>query len=105
VRVISVIADQRSPGFPDVPTVRESGYDVSAGSYGGILAPAGLPAAVRSRLEAACAEAASDETYVAMARRTLQPANYYLGAADFAARMSSDARSKEVLLRSIGLHR
>jgi tripartite-type tricarboxylate transporter receptor subunit TctC len=105
VRVISVIADQRSPGFPDVPTVRESGYDVSAGSYGGMLAPAGLPAAVRSRLEAACAGAASDETYVAMARRTLQPANYYLGAADFAARMSSDARSKEVLLRSIGLHR
>lgn len=103
VRVISVLADQRSPGFPDVPTVKEAGYNVSAGSYGGVLAPAGLPAAMRARLETACAGAARDETYVAMARRTLQPANHYLGAADFAARMTADVQGKETLLRSIGL--
>jgi len=105
VRVISILADQRSPGFPEIPTVRESGYDVSAGSYGGVLAPAGLPAALRSRLEAACAGAATDEAYVAMARRTLQPANYYLGTAAFAARMAQDVAAKEALLRSIGLMR
>lgn len=105
VRVISILADQRSPGFPDIPTVRESGYDVSVGSYGGVLAPVGLPAAMRARLESACAGAATDETYAAMARRTLQPANYYLGSADFAARMGNDLRGKETLLRSIGLHR
>jgi len=104
VRVISILADQRSPGFPDIPTVQESGFDVSVGSYGGVLAPAGLPAAIRSRLEAACAGAATDETYAAMARRTLQPPNHYLGAAAFAARMSADLRAKETLLRSIGLH-
>ncbi|MDB5378310.1 MAG: tripartite tricarboxylate transporter family receptor [Rubritepida sp.] len=105
VRVISILADQRSPGFPEIPTVKESGYEVSVGSYGGVLAPAGLPAALRSRLEAACAGAATDETYVTMARRTLQPASYYLGTIAFAARMANDMRSKEVLLRSIGLHR
>lgn len=105
VRVIGILADQRSPGFPDVPTVRESGFPVSAASYGGVLAPAGLPAALRARLEEACAGAATDETYVAMARRTLQPANYYLGAAAFAARMTEDRRIKEALLRSIGLIR
>lgn len=105
VRVISVLADQRSPGFPDIPTVRESGYPVSAGSYGGVLAPAGLPAAMRARLEQACAGAATDEPYVAMARRTLQPANYYQGAAAFAARMREDRQAKETLLRRIGLMR
>jgi tripartite-type tricarboxylate transporter receptor subunit TctC len=105
VRVISILADQRSPGFPDIPTVRESGFDVSVGSYGGVLAPAGLPAALRSRLEAACAGAAMDESYAAMARRTLQPAHYYLGTAAFAARIANDVRNKEALLRSIGLHR
>ena len=105
VRVISILADQRSPGFPEIPTGRESGFDVSVGSYGGVLAPAGLPAAVRTRLETACAGAVTDEAYVAMARRTLQPASHYLGTSAFAARMAADVRSKEALLRSIGLHR
>jgi len=105
VRVISILADQRSPGFPEIPTGRESGFDVSVGSYGGVLAPAGLPAAVGTRLETACAGAVTDEAYVAMARRTLQPASHYLGTSAFAARMAADVRSKEALLRSIGLHR
>ncbi len=105
VRVIAILADQRSPGFPEVPTVRESGFPVSAASYGGVLAPAGLPAAIRARLEDACAGAAMDETYVAMARRTLQPPSYFLGTTAFAARMAADRSAKETLLRSIGLLR
>lgn len=105
VRVISILADQRSPGFPEVPTAREAGYEVSAGSYGGVLAPSGLPPALRARLESACAGAATDEAYAAMARRTLQPPSYYLGAADFARRMAGDLRGKETLLRRVGLHR
>ncbi|MES2711428.1 MAG: tripartite tricarboxylate transporter substrate binding protein [Pseudomonadota bacterium] len=105
VRVISILAEQRSPGFPDVPIAREVGFDVSVASYGGVLAPAGLPAAVRARLEGACQGAAADETYVAMARRTLQPERYFLGAAAFAARMAADLRGKQALLQRMGLSR
>jgi tripartite-type tricarboxylate transporter receptor subunit TctC len=105
VRVISILAEQRSPGFPEVPIAREVGYDVSVASYGGVLAPAGLPAAVRARLEGACESAAVDETYVAMARRTLQPERYYLGATAFGARMAGDLQAKESLLRRMGLAR
>ncbi|MBR0657333.1 tripartite tricarboxylate transporter substrate binding protein [Plastoroseomonas arctica] len=105
VRVISILAEQRSPGFPDVPTAREAGYDVSVASYGGVLAPAGLPATVRARLEAACQAAAGDETYGAMARRTLQPERYYLGTTAFSARMAGDLREKEALLRRMDLAR
>lgn len=105
VRVISILAEQRSPGFPDVPIAREVGIDVSVASYGGVLAPAGLPAAVRARLEAACQGAVTDETYVTMARRTLQPERHYLGATAFTSRMAADLGEKEALLRRMGLAR
>lgn len=105
VRVISILAEQRSPGFPDVPIAREVGLDVSVASYGGVLAPAGLPAAMRARFEAACQGAVTDETYVTMARRTLQPERHYLGATAFAARMVADLGEKEALLRRMGLAR
>ncbi|MCO6417194.1 tripartite tricarboxylate transporter substrate binding protein [Siccirubricoccus sp. KC 17139] len=103
VRTIALFAAERSPAFPGVPTVKELGYEVSAASYGGVLAPAGLPAAIKARLEAACAGAVTDEAYLAMARRTLQPSQPYLGAAAFAARMREDAAGKAALLRRIGL--
>ncbi|WP_149537644.1 tripartite tricarboxylate transporter substrate binding protein [Siccirubricoccus phaeus] len=103
VRTIALFAAERSPAFPGVPTVKELGYEVSAASYGGVLAPAGLPAPIKARLEEACAGAVTDEAYVAMARRTLQPSRPYLDSAAFAARMREDAAGKAVLLRRIGL--
>ncbi|GGC34463.1 hypothetical protein GCM10011504_11030 [Siccirubricoccus deserti] len=105
VRALALFAGERSSAFPDVPTVKEAGYDVSAGSYGGLLAPAGLPAAIKARLEAACAGAITDESYVAMARRTLQPQQLYLGTEAFAERMRRDVEAKATLLRQIGLIR
>ena len=53
VRAIAVTTATRSASLPDVPTVAEqglAGYDTS--TWGGILAPAGTPAAVIMRLNA-----------------------------------------------------
>jgi tripartite-type tricarboxylate transporter receptor subunit TctC len=38
-----IFASERNPGLPDVPTFKEQGYDVAPLSYGGLLAPAGVP--------------------------------------------------------------
>ena len=54
LRALAVTTSRHSGALPDVPTVAESGvdgYDVS-GWYG-ILAPAGLPADIRGRLNTA----------------------------------------------------
>jgi tripartite-type tricarboxylate transporter receptor subunit TctC len=44
LRLLALAGEQRSPAFPDTPTMKESGYPgvVSTG-WGGILAPAGTP--------------------------------------------------------------
>ncbi|MNS95070.1 Tripartite tricarboxylate transporter family receptor [compost metagenome] len=52
VRAIAVTGSRRIPSLPDVPTLMESGIkDFSVDSWVGILAPAGTPAAVVTRLQ------------------------------------------------------
>jgi tripartite-type tricarboxylate transporter receptor subunit TctC len=54
IRPLGVAARQRLPALPEVPTMIESGVaDFVATSWTGILAPAGTPAAIVARLNAA----------------------------------------------------
>lgn len=44
LKLLAVGGTERSPEFPDIPTVAESGYaDYNAGSWSAMLAPAGTP--------------------------------------------------------------
>ena len=63
-RVLGVMTAERSPSLPDVPTFKESGYDVEAGTARGYSAPAGLPDAVAKKLEAALQKAIEDPEVV-----------------------------------------
>ncbi|MDA7418873.1 tripartite tricarboxylate transporter substrate binding protein [Xenophilus arseniciresistens] len=57
VRPLATLAARRLPSLPDVPTVAESGYPgFEAGSWFGLVGPAGLPAPVAQKLESALAE-------------------------------------------------
>jgi tripartite-type tricarboxylate transporter receptor subunit TctC len=52
LRALSVTSAKRAAGLPDIPTIAESGlpgYDASA--WYGVLAPAGTPAAIVSKLQ------------------------------------------------------
>ncbi|MFN7753349.1 MAG: tripartite tricarboxylate transporter substrate binding protein [Pseudomonadota bacterium] len=98
VRVIGVFGESRHPAFPDVPTVREQGFDVSPASFGGLMAPAATPAPVLARLSEACAAAAGDAAYRAVAERAAQPPNFYDGTAGFRARLERDIAAKARVL-------
>ena len=51
VRALAVTGPRRSPGFPDLPTIAEAGVaDYEAVTWGGIVAPAGMPRAIVARL-------------------------------------------------------
>jgi tripartite-type tricarboxylate transporter receptor subunit TctC len=58
VKPIAVTSSKRSPSFPEIPTAMESGlpaFDVT--SWYGLWVPAGTPAAIVQRLQAAVAKA------------------------------------------------
>ena len=54
VRALAVSSEERSPAFPDVPTMKEAGYpDLISYSWFGISVPARTPAPIVDRLAAA----------------------------------------------------
>ncbi|WP_426958090.1 Bug family tripartite tricarboxylate transporter substrate binding protein [Muricoccus radiodurans] len=52
VRALAVSGEARSPLFPDVPTLRESGVDLVNAPWYGLSGPANLPAPIVERLAA-----------------------------------------------------
>lgn len=63
-RVIAVLAKERSPLFPGVPTMVEVGFPVVQQAWFGLVGPKGLPPEVVNRLEAALAVAAKEPRLV-----------------------------------------
>jgi tripartite-type tricarboxylate transporter receptor subunit TctC len=102
LRVIGIFSDRRHGSFPEVPTVREQGYDVTSASFGGLLAPAGTPSPVIARLADACAGAAQDDAYAHAAKAAAQPAGYFGDATAFSLRLMRDIDSKARVLARLG---
>ncbi|MGD9835803.1 MAG: tripartite tricarboxylate transporter substrate-binding protein [Piscinibacter sp.] len=59
-RLLAVAGEQRDASFPDVPTFRELGYDLTAKPWYALFAPAGTPPAAVDRLAKAAQAAISD---------------------------------------------
>lgn len=54
LRPLAVLSEQRSPALPDVPTYGELGFpQMGGGGWFGVVAPAGVPAPVVAKLNAA----------------------------------------------------
>jgi tripartite-type tricarboxylate transporter receptor subunit TctC len=64
VRLLATFTSQRLKHYPDVPTVKEAGYDLVIESPVGVVAPKKLDANIAARLEAAFRKAASDPAYL-----------------------------------------
>jgi len=101
IRPIGVFAETRHPAFPNVPTVKEQGYDVSPASFGGLLAPAATPLGIIDKLAGACAGAARDEVYETVAKRAAQRADYYADADAFKERLDRDIERKAAVLARV----
>lgn len=75
---LAVAASSRLPQFPDVPTMRELGYDVIAGSSVAIYGPPGLPADKVERLQEAMRQIKQDPALLKAFELTLQDPNTFL---------------------------
>ena len=57
VKMLAVTTAKRSPLLPDVPTLKESGIDVEADAWNGLIAPAGTPPGVIAKIQREVSEA------------------------------------------------
>ena len=102
LRILGLFADQRNPSTPDTPTVKEQGFPVAPSSFGGLSAPAGVPADIKRKLADACKAAAQGEMYAKLARSVFQPNDYYANGASFAHSLDLDVADKSKLLATLG---
>jgi tripartite-type tricarboxylate transporter receptor subunit TctC len=63
VAVLAITGDRRLASLPDVPTLKESGVDLTMSLWRGIAAPKGTPEAVIARLERAFTQAAQSAEF------------------------------------------
>ena len=75
VRQLAIMSEERSPAFPDVPTVKEAvGLDWSLSNWFSLVAPKGLDPQVKAKIVAAAEKAhASAEVQDALAKRGITP--------------------------------
>ena len=57
VRILAVTGEQRSKALPDVPTLKEAGFNLAADAFFGLYGPAGMAADVVARIDKAVADA------------------------------------------------
>jgi tripartite-type tricarboxylate transporter receptor subunit TctC len=104
VRVLAISGDRRLPSLPDVPTLKESGVDLTMSLWRGVAAPRGTPEAVVARLERAFTQAAQSPEFREFATR-MGAVVEIRGAKDFDAFMARDDRDIAALMEQIGLRK
>jgi tripartite-type tricarboxylate transporter receptor subunit TctC len=57
IKVLAVSTAERSPLLPDIPTLKEAGIDVEADAWSGLIAPAGIPGRMTTRIGQLVAQA------------------------------------------------
>jgi tripartite-type tricarboxylate transporter receptor subunit TctC len=89
VKMLAVTTSKRSPLLPNVPTLKESGIDVEADAWNGLIAPAGTPDAVVKTIQREVAEALnSPELKAKFAAQIMEPVGNT--PAQFKAQIDSD---------------
>jgi putative tricarboxylic transport membrane protein len=79
LRALVIFADKRDPSIPDVPTMKELGFNVVSGSSRGYSAPKGIPAAAKEKLIAAFAEMGKMPEFQKAAAERALPVDLKLG--------------------------
>ena len=101
LRALAGFGAQRAPALPNVPTMKELGYDVEFYLWVGMFAPKGTPEPIITTWRDASKKAAADDKFK-QAMSNLGQDVAYLDQAEFKAFWDADAKRVEDAVRSIG---
>lgn len=96
LRALAVVSSTRASSFPDVPTLKEKGYDVVLDVWRAVFAPKGTPPDVVAKLRESLKNAATSKIFVAMITKLGQEYEFKPGE-EFA----EDVAKSEVFLKKI----
>jgi len=101
MRLLASWGGKRTAALPDVPTLKELGYDAEFYIWAAVLAPAGLPPQVAERLRSVSREVASQPEFQKAMAGMNTPIDYRDGAA-FRAFLEADSKRLADVVRRMG---
>jgi tripartite-type tricarboxylate transporter receptor subunit TctC len=101
LRPLGVFSPTRSSALPDVPTMKEQGYDIEFYLWVGMFAPKGTPDAVITTLRPLVKQVAGSEQFK-VAMKNIGEDVAYLDQAEFAKFWDEDAKRVEEAVHLIG---
>ena len=101
LRALANFSATRSKAVPDVPTLKELGYDVEFSIWVGLFAPKGTPEPVITRVRAETKTAVANEQFQ-KAIANIGDVVAYLDQPEFRAFWDADAKRVEAAVQSIG---
>ena len=102
LRTLAVLADQRLPELPNVPTMKELGKDLSISIWFGLFAPKGTPEEILQKLSSGCELALKDRDF----RAAMDKADFnvrYMDRASFKKYFDKEFDANKSMLELIGV--
>jgi tripartite-type tricarboxylate transporter receptor subunit TctC len=101
IRALGSWAASRTPALPDLPTMREQGFDVEFYIWAGVFAPAGLPADIAGRIRTAVRQAVQDPDFRSAMAGINTPIDFREGA-DFERFLDADTKRLAAVVQKMG---
>ena len=102
LRVLAITTDKRLPQVPDVPTLVEQGFPITAGTIRGFTFTAGVPKQAVDTMEAALRKAHATPDWKEFAKRNMYQ-DVFLGSAEFAKFLDAKMIEYKEFYDAIGL--
>ncbi|HTV35626.1 MAG TPA: tripartite tricarboxylate transporter substrate-binding protein, partial [Xanthobacteraceae bacterium] len=101
IRALAVTGEKRSPFLPDVPTMKEQGFDVVVESYSGVFLPAKTPDAIVTALSEAMRKASRSQQMIeSLAKFGTEPS--YQTPAEFTATIKAEMAQWAPVVKASG---
>jgi tripartite-type tricarboxylate transporter receptor subunit TctC len=101
LRVLASWGDARHPALPEVPTLKELGYDAQFSQWTGLFVPAGTPEPVIAKLREAAKAAVNDAAFQSALAKVETPVQY-LDQPQFRVFWDADAKKLAEVVKRIG---
>jgi tripartite-type tricarboxylate transporter receptor subunit TctC len=101
IRVLATWGESRHPALPEVPTLKELGYDAQFSQWTGLFVPAGTPEPVIAKLREAAKFAVEDANFRNALAKVETPVQY-LDQPQFRAFWDNDAAKLATVVKRIG---
>jgi tripartite-type tricarboxylate transporter receptor subunit TctC len=102
VRPLVTFNKERLKELPDVPTLRESGYDLDVLVWQGVFVPKGTPADVGQKITQALQAALKDPSVIELSKRINSPL-FFMDAKQAAAQIHADEVALRPVMEKLGL--